>query len=74
MQFTSDFDYNSTMDSKQRNMAYHVSWSYKEADEYDIKQQISMTPEERQEIALELKRRCYGDDVADIRDVHRPIQ
>ena len=73
VRFTSDFDYNSTMESKRKNWTYHVSWSYKEADEYDIEQQISMTPEERQEIAGELKRRCYGDDVSDIREVDRPV-
>jgi len=42
--------------------------SFKEAEEADILQQISMTPEERQKIAKFLKIKVYGSDSPDIRD------
>ncbi|MBN2384043.1 hypothetical protein JXQ70_14300 [bacterium] len=48
--------------------------SFKEADEWDIIQQLSMTPEQRQAIARELKRRMYGDHVPDVREYHRQQQ
>lgn len=47
--------------------------SHKEADEYDIQQQLAMTPEERFAVAAELKRRFYGEnnpDVRESREVH----
>jgi hypothetical protein len=40
---------------------------YKEAEKWDIIQQIKMTPEQRQQIAKELKRRFYGDNTPDVR-------
>lgn len=45
----------------------NIAKNKKEADEWDIQQQIKLTPEERQKIAKELKRRFYGDKVPDIR-------
>lgn len=47
-----------------------VARNYKEAQEWDILQHIHMTPAERQQAALELKRRVYGKSWADIRKVH----
>jgi len=41
----------------------------KEAEKWDILQQISLTPEERQKIAKELKLRFYGNNVPDVRQV-----
>jgi hypothetical protein len=41
---------------------------YQEAQEWDIKQQINMTPEQRQKIARELKRRFYGENPPDVKD------
>lgn len=41
----------------------------KEAENWDILQQISLTPEERQKIAKELKLRFYGNNVPDVRQV-----
>lgn len=45
----------------------NIAKNKKEADEWDIQQQIKLTPEERQKIAKELKRRFYGDKDTDIR-------
>lgn len=47
-----------------------VARNYKEAEEWDILQQIQMTPAERQQIALELKRRVFGRSWTDIRKVN----
>ena len=41
--------------------------TFSEADEWDRKQYLATTPEERYAIAAELKRRAYGDAVPDIR-------
>jgi hypothetical protein len=49
----------------------HKSRNFKEAEEWDILQQIKMTPEERQDIALELKKRVYGKKSPDLREVHQ---
>jgi hypothetical protein len=45
--------------------------SFKEAEEADILQQLSLTPEERQSIAKTLKIRVYGENPPDIRDSTR---
>ncbi len=45
-----------------------ISHSFQEAEEKDILQQISMTPDERQAAARELKRRFYGDNPPDVRE------
>ncbi len=42
--------------------------SFKEAEEADILQQISLTPEDRQKIAKSLKIKVYGVDSPDIRE------
>jgi hypothetical protein len=49
---------------------FHKSKNFKEAEDWDIRQHIQMTPEERQEVAAELRRRTYGRDAPDVRDVH----
>ena len=48
-----------------------ISKSFKEAEEWDIEQQINMTPQERQRAAKELKERVYGKDVKDVRDFYK---
>jgi exonuclease III len=45
----------------------HKSKSFKDAESWDIQQQISMTPEERQKAAKFLKEKYYGKKVPDIR-------
>lgn len=46
----------------------NIAKSHKEATEWDIKQQISLTPEERQRIAYELKIKAYGRNTKDVRE------
>lgn len=48
--------------------AFHKSKNKKEAEDWDILQQISMTSQERLAIADELKKRVYGTDAPDVRD------
>jgi len=45
--------------------------SFQEAEEWDILQQVNMTPEERQKIALELKRRVFGKKNRDVREYYK---
>ena len=49
----------------------HKAKNFQEAEEWDILQNIRMTPEERQAAAKELKIRFYGENVPDVRD--KPI-
>lgn len=43
----------------------------REAENWDIKQQIAMTPGERQEAARILKERVYGKDNPDVKEAER---
>ena len=45
--------------------------NYKEAEEWDIYQHLSMTPEERQDAAKELRKRVYGYKTIDVRESNR---
>ncbi len=45
----------------------HKSHRFKEADEWDIKQQISMTPAERMKAADDIKLRIYPKPCPDVR-------
>jgi len=49
----------------------HISHSHREAHEWDVEQQIRMTPEQRQNIASELRRRVYGLNPPDVREAHQ---
>jgi hypothetical protein len=49
----------------------HKAKNFQEAEEWDILQNIRMTPEERQAAAKELRIRFYGENVPDVRD--KPI-
>ncbi|MGC8654498.1 MAG: hypothetical protein ACP5US_10970 [Candidatus Kryptoniota bacterium] len=42
--------------------------SHKDAVQWDLLQQLEMTPSQRQEIARELKQRFYGTDNPDVRE------
>ena len=44
---------------------------FQEAEAWDIHQHVSMTPEERQEAARQLRDRVYGKDCPDVRDVRK---
>lgn len=45
----------------------NIAKSHKEAEEYDLKQMLSITPEQRHEIAFKLKKKFYGEKCIDIR-------
>ena len=47
---------------------FKKSYDFSEAEQWDIQQQLDMTPYERQEISRILKKRVYGKDVPDIRE------
>lgn len=49
----------------------HATNSFADAEEWDVLQHIGMTPEERRRAARELRRRVYGDQRPDVRDVVR---
>jgi hypothetical protein len=49
----------------------HKSKDFAKASEWDIEQQVSMTPRERLRAARELKRRFYPADAKDVRECHR---
>jgi hypothetical protein len=46
---------------------FNKASNFKEAEKWDILQQIKMTPKERQNIVKELKKRFYGSDPPDVR-------
>lgn len=45
--------------------------NFKEAEAWDMLQQITMTPQERMEVARKLKERVYGTYTKDVRECHR---
>jgi len=45
----------------------HKSYSFKEAQRWDIRQQVSMSHEQRQKAAKELRRRVFGKNAKDVR-------
>lgn len=52
----------------------NISKNAKEAEDWDIMQNLSMSPGERQEAARILKERVYGTDVPDVREAERMKQ
>jgi hypothetical protein len=46
----------------------HKARNHRAAAKWDILQQVRMTPNERQAIAKELKKRFFGRTVPDVRD------
>lgn len=46
----------------------HIAKSFEEAEQWDIEQNLSMTPEERLDAAWQLVLQVYGTDAPDIRD------
>ena len=47
------------------------SRTFEEADRWDVEQHTSMTPEERQRAAKELRERAYGKQPPDVRESTR---
>lgn len=52
----------------------HIAKSFEEAEEWDIQQNISMTPDERLTAARELAERVYGKDQPDVREFHNGVK
>ena len=50
---------------------FHKAKDFREAEEWDILQEVRMTPDERQEAAKELVKRVYGTDAPDVREGHK---
>lgn len=50
------------------NRTFNKAENHREAEMWDILQQIKMTPKQRQKVASELKKRFYGKNVPDVRD------
>ncbi|MBC8525637.1 MAG: hypothetical protein ISS28_01980 [Candidatus Cloacimonetes bacterium] len=48
----------------------HKSHSFVDAEKWDIRQQINMTPQQRLEAAKELSKRVYGTNLLDVREYH----
>ncbi len=46
----------------------HKSHNFIEAELWEIKQQVSLRPEERQKVAKELKARVFGKNARDVRN------
>ena len=44
---------------------------FKEAEAWDIRQQINMTPDERIRVSRLLRKRVYGKHCVDVREWHR---
>ena len=49
---------------------FKESRNFRQAEEWDILQHISMTPEQRQEASEQLRNRVYGNDAPDVREAH----
>jgi hypothetical protein len=49
----------------------HKARNHRQAERWDLFQQIEMTPEERQRVARELKKRFYGKNSINVRRKHR---
>ena len=49
----------------------HKSKSFQAAAQWDVEQQLRMTPKERWAVARKLKERVYGLQTKDVRECHR---
>lgn len=49
------------------NRSFNIATSFSAAKDWDIFQQISLTPDQRQRAAKELKRRVFGKHAPDVR-------
>ena len=53
---------------RERSRVVNVAHSFDDAAEWDIEQQVSMTPEERMLAARELIEAVYGKETKDVRE------
>lgn len=58
-------DYDETMEK-----VVNIARSHKEADEWDVRQQVAMSPQERIRASRELRRRAYPPPNKDVRECH----
>ena len=56
--------------SRKINRLFNKATSFSAAKRWDILQQISLTPEQRQQAAKELKQRFFGKHALDVRASH----
>lgn len=49
----------------------NIAKNHEEAERWDINQQISLTPTERQKIAKLLRERVFGKNAKDVKEVHK---
>ncbi len=56
--------------SREINRSFNIATSFSAAKRWDILQQISLTPEQRQRAAKELKQRVFGKHAPDVRASH----
>jgi hypothetical protein len=49
----------------------HKSRSFEEAAEWDVRQQVAMSPQERIRAARALQRRAYPGRAKDVRECHK---
>jgi hypothetical protein len=49
----------------------HKAKGHTQASEWDIQQQLAMTPQERIRAARELQRRAFGTQTKDVRACHK---
>ena len=54
-------------------MVVNIAKNFAEADLWDIKQQVNMTPNERLLAAKVIRDRVYGSDAKDVRECHQHI-
>jgi len=52
-------------------MVIHVAHGFDQAREWEILQEITMTPAQRQRAAKALKERFYGKNMPDVREAQR---
>jgi hypothetical protein len=52
----------------------HISRSFEEAEQWDIEQNLAMSPDERFSAAKELRERVYGADRPDVREFHNQVK
>ena len=50
---------------------FNKAENHKAAQEWDVKQQISMTSRQRQKVANDLKKHFYGKNLPDVRDIRK---
>jgi hypothetical protein len=53
-----------------RNLKIHIAKNHQEADEWDIQQNLRMSPEERLRAARILQQQFFGKNSPDVKESH----